>query len=60
MNDNRNALSVDERFEAAKRRNNYLREKPAEAPRREGWKVRPKPMGGLKPHGLSLTFKREL
>lgn len=41
-------VSVDERFEAAKRHNNYLRETPVEKPRSEGWRVKVRPIGGLK------------
>jgi hypothetical protein len=51
--------SVDERYEVAKRRNNTLRDIPAEAPRPGKWKVKAKPLGGLNPHGLEITFKRK-
>lgn len=47
----KNALAmqtVDDRFETAKRRNNYLRADPTEKARPEGWKVKARPIGGLK------------
>lgn len=50
-------LTTEEKFEAAKRRNNYLREVPVEKPRSEGWKFKPRVMGGLKPHGIKGTWK---
>lgn len=52
-------VSVDDRFEAAKRRNNYLRETPVEKPRNEGWKFKARPVGGLKPHGVKISGKLE-
>lgn len=62
--DKQNALSdapvsIDEKYEAARRRNNYLREIPVEKPRSKGWKIKPGVMGGLKPHGIKVTGKLE-
>lgn len=53
------STTIDERYEAAKRRNNYLKETPVEKPRLEGvkWKVRP--VGGLKPRGIKVSGKLE-
>lgn len=50
-------LTLDEKYEAAKRNNNYLRETPVEKPRPEGWKFKARPVGGLKPHGVKITGK---
>ena len=60
----RNALApapvtVDERYSAAERRNNHLRETPVEKPRPEGWKMKVRPIGGLKPHGIKISGKME-
>jgi hypothetical protein len=51
--------SVDDRYEAAKRRNNYLKETPVEKPRLKGVKWKARPMGGFKPHGVKISGKLE-
>lgn len=51
--------SIQDRYEAAKRNNNYLRETPVEKPRPQGVKWKARPMGGLKPHGVKISGKLE-
>lgn len=58
----KNALSprystVDERYEAAQRNNNYLRETPVEKPRQQGIKWKARPTGGLIPSGFKISGK---
>lgn len=60
----RNALSpapasVDERYDAAQRRNNHLREKPHDTVQSKGWKLKVRPTGGLKPSGIKLSGQME-